>query len=134
MANFLYDKAREAFLKGDLDWLTQTFKVVGVSSGYTPTQASDDFLADITAGNRLFTSDALANKTATAGVADADNVTVLAVDTGGVDIDALVIIRDSGAEATSELVAYIDSGTGLPLPTNGGDVTINWHANGIFKL
>jgi hypothetical protein len=28
MANALYDKAREAFLNGDLDWTNDTIKVV----------------------------------------------------------------------------------------------------------
>jgi hypothetical protein len=33
------------------------------------------------------------------------------------------------------LVAYLDTGvTGLPVTPNGGDITISWHASGIFQL
>lgn len=31
MASALYDKAREAFLNGDLDWLNDTIKVILVN-------------------------------------------------------------------------------------------------------
>ena len=38
MANKLYDKAREAFLKGDIDWLNDTVKVVLVDTADTPVE------------------------------------------------------------------------------------------------
>jgi len=35
MANALYDTGRNAFLRGDLSWNSNTFKVVLLSSSYT---------------------------------------------------------------------------------------------------
>ena len=54
----------------------------------------------------------------------------------GVSVEALVIYQDSGVSATSRLIAYIDTATGLPVTPNGGNITVTWDngANRIFKL
>lgn len=38
-------------------------------------------------------------------------------------VRAIVIVKDTGTEATSPLIAYIDTATGLPIAPNGGDIT-----------
>jgi hypothetical protein len=50
--------------------------------------------------------------------------------------EALVIYKDTGSAATSPLIAYIDTATGLPVTPNGADVTVTWDngSNKIFKL
>ena len=47
-----------------------------------------------------------------------------------------MIYRDTGTEATSPLIAYIDTATGLPITPNGGDIIVVWDdgANKIFRL
>lgn len=132
MANALYDKGREGFLDGSIDWDTHDIKCCLVTSGYTPNLSTHDFLDDVT--NIQATSGNLASKTVAAGVADAADVTFSAV--SGSACNAIVIYRDTGSSATSRLIAYIDSGTGLPVTPNGGDITIQWDsgANKIFKL
>jgi hypothetical protein len=47
-----------------------------------------------------------------------------------------VIYKDTGTAATSPLIAYIDTATGLPVTPNGGDITVTWDngSNKIFKL
>jgi hypothetical protein len=135
VANALYDTGRAALLGADVDWLADNIKCVLVDTAdYTVNLSTHDFLDDVAAGARVATSGNLAGKTATAGVADADNVTFSAV-TGDVS-EALVIYKDSGSAATSQLIAYIDSATGLPVTPNGGDITVAWDngANKIFKL
>ncbi len=135
MANALYDKGREAFLSGDISWDADDIKVVLVDlADYTLDIAAHDFLADIPAGARVATSGNLASKTIAAGVADAADVTFSTV-TGDVS-EALVIYKDTGDAATSPLIAYIDSATGLPVTPNGGNITVAWDsgANKIFKL
>jgi hypothetical protein len=69
-----------------------------------------------------------------AGVFDGDNLTYTAV--SGNSVEALVIYRkNSGANTTWRLVAFIDTGvTGLPVTPNGGDITVTWNASGIFLL
>lgn len=135
MANALYGLAREAFLNGDLDWAANDIKVVLVDTNdYTVSINTHQFLSDVAAGARVATSSNLASKTATLGVADAADVTFSAVT--GDQSEALVIYQDSGSAATSRLIAYIDTATGLPVTPNGADITVTWDngSNRIFAL
>lgn len=135
MANALYDKSREKFLDGQLSWSSDNIKIVLVDAAdYTVNLATHEFLSDIPSGARVATSDNLTTKTITAGIADADNVTFTAVT--GDPSEAVVIYKDTTNAATSPLIAYIDSATGLPVTPNGGDITITWDngTNKIFKL
>lgn len=114
---------------------TDTIKVVGVDHGTdTPVPATDQFLSDITAGARIFTSAGLANKSGASGVFDADDITITAVT--GASIESIVLYKDTGSAATSPLILYVDTATGLPFTPNGGDLTIQWDngANKIFAL
>ena len=47
-----------------------------------------------------------------------------------------IVYKDTGVTSTSPLIAYIDTITGFPLATNGGDIQIIWDsgANKIFAL
>lgn len=135
MANSLYDTGRNAFLLGDIDWVADTIKAVLVDAAdYTVNLATHQFLSDIPAPARVATSAAFTGKTATAGVADADDIVFGAVT--GDQSEALVIYRDSGSAATSQLIAYIDTATGLPVLPNSGDINVVWASTGskIFKL
>ena len=135
MADALFDKGREGFLDGSIDWDTDNIKLIIVDhTDDTPVVATDEDLADIIAAARVATSGNFASKTVTAGVADAADVTLSTVT--GDAADSIVIYQDSGVESTSRLIAYIDAATGLPVTPNGGDITITWDsgANKIFKL
>ena len=137
MANALYTKAREKLLKGELAWLADTIRAVLVDvDDYAVDLGSDEFLSDIPAVARATNgiSPPFANKTADNGVADADDVTLTAV--SGDQSEAMVIYKDTGDEATSPLIAFIDTGTGLPVTPSGGDVAVAWD-NGpdrIFRI
>jgi hypothetical protein len=139
VASGLYDKGREA-IAGAVDLGADTIKVVLVhnsagGTSYTVNLATDQFLSDVASGARVATSGALASKTLTAGVFDAADITLSAVT--GVQVDAIVVYKDTGSAATSPLIAYIDTASsGLPVVPNGGDLTIQWDngSNRIFKL
>ena len=139
MANAVYDKARNGFLRGDISWKNggDTFRAYLVDiqggTGYTVDLANDEFLDDIPAG-ALISYIALAPADPVAGVADAPDVTFLAV--SGAVSEAIVIVKWVTNAADSPLVAYIDSATGLPVTPNSGDIQIAWDngANKIFKL
>ena len=66
----------------------------------------------------------LTAKATTGGAADAADVTFTSV--SGASIEAIVLYVDSGSEATSALIAYIDTATGLPITPNGGDIIVTW--------
>ena len=135
MANALYDKARERFLTGQFNWSTDSIKSVLVDTGaYTVSLTSHEFLSDISSSARVSTSGAFTGKTTTGGAADANDITFSSV--SGSSIEAIVIYCDTGTEATSPLIAFIDTATGLPITPNGGDIIVTWDngANKIFKL
>ena len=135
MASGLYAKGREGFLDADIDWSVDDIRALLVDTAlYTVDLALHDFLDDIAAGARVGTAVALAAKTSTAGVADAGDTTFTAVT--GATVEALVMYKHTGVDATSRLVAYIDTATGLPVTPSGGDIIVRWDngANRIFKL
>jgi hypothetical protein len=136
MANALYDKGREGFLDGSIDWDTDTIKAVLVDTAiYAVNLATDTFRSSVTAGEVGAAYAAFTTKTVTAGVADADDLTQAGIT--GATCEALVIFKDTGVAATSRLIAYIDTATGLPTPVLAGTtVNVAWDngANKIFKL
>lgn len=135
MANALYDKGREGFLDGSVNWAADNIKAALVDNGlYTVDLAVHANLSDIPSGARVAISANLAGKTVAAGVADANDVVFSAV--SGASVEDLVLYKDTGVAGTSRLIAYIDTATGLPVTPNGGDITVAWDngANKIFKL
>jgi hypothetical protein len=132
MASALYTPFKKLLLDGDIDLLTDNIKVVLVDAADYTFSAAHDFLDDVAAGARVATSGNLASKTTTSGSFDSDNVTFTAV-TGDVS-EAVILYKDTGVAATSPLIAYIDTATGLPVTPNGGDITVTVHASGWFSL
>lgn len=131
MANALYGLGKEKILSGAIDFITDTIKVALIKNTYPQNLATDEFYASISA-YVLDTPDTLGTKSVALGVfdaADASFVAVLAGDTS----EAVVIYKDTGVAGTSPLLAYIDTITGFPLATNGGDITIQWD-NGAYKI
>ncbi len=137
MANSLYDLARQSFLSQNpaLDWDSDTIKVMLIKTAQSFSNAHQ-FVSDLTGANIVQRSGALASKTVTNGVADAADVTFSAVTAGSTV--TLIVYKDTGSDATSPLIAWIDTGTNLTggVATNGGDITVSWDngANKIFKL
>ncbi len=131
MANALYAKGKEKILSGSINFPSDTIKASLLSSAYTANLSTDEFWSGISA-NLLNSSQTLASKTVTAGVFDAADITFTAV-TSGSTAKAIVIWKDTGTPSTSPLLVYIDTITGFPLATNGGDITIVWD-NGTYKI
>lgn len=136
MANALYSLARQSFISQSpsIDMDTDDIKVSLVrSSAYTPNLTTDQFLSSVP--TRVADSGNLSAKTVTLGVFDAADVTFTAV-AAGLAAQYIVIWKDTGVAATSPLIALIDTGTGLPVTPNGGDITIVWDggANKIFRI
>ena len=135
MANTLYDFARQRFLEAQINWMTDTIKVVLVDNGaYTPQTSVHQYLSDIPTSARIAGPVTLTSKATTGGAADAADCTFTSVT--GSSIEAIIIFADTGVEATSPLIAYIDTATGLPITPNGGDIIVTWDngTNKIFKV
>jgi hypothetical protein len=141
MTNQMYGKGREAFLNKLIDWgtgsSTDNIKALLVDAADYVLGANIDvhqFHSSVTAAGIVATSPNFAGKSVTLGVADANDITFTAVT--GDPCEVLIIYQDTGTSATSRLIAYIDTATGLPVTPNGGDITVTWDngANKIFKL
>ena len=135
MANALYDKGREGFLDGSIDWDTNDTRLILIDEADDTIDLSvDDNLDDRASLSRVATSGAMASKTVTNGVADAADVTLSAVT--GDQSESIDIYKHTGTESTARLICNIDTATGLPVTPNGGDITIQFDngANKIFKL
>lgn len=130
MAAALYDKGRDAFANGGINWASDTIKVALVGSGYTADMANDQYFSTIT--GVIGTPSALTGKSSSAGVVNASNVTTGTIATGST-ITQLVLFKDTGTASTSPLIARMDV---TSTPTNGGTITVSWDtgANKIFKL
>jgi hypothetical protein len=134
MANALYDKGREGFLDGSIDWDTDDIRVMLCLSTYT-FSAAHDYMDDVNTYDNG-RSVALGSKTVTSGVADAADTSLTA--TAASACKALIIYKYNASDASARLIAYIDTPTsGLPFtPSAGQTVNITWDngASRIFKL
>lgn len=133
MANVIYPKAKESFLSQNpsIDLDTDTIKVALIDTGTYTYSASHQYWSSASSA-AVGTPATLANKTIANGVFDADDVTYSAVT--GNTVEAIIVYKDTGSAATSPLIAYFDSGTGLPITPNGGNITLTFNASGIFAL
>jgi hypothetical protein len=130
--NQLYAKASKRFLEGSINWNSDTIKVYLVDqSVYGPDLANDEYLSDVPSGARVAGPVTLSGKTTTGGAADANDVTFTAVT--GVNIEYVLIYKDTGTESTSPLIALIDQAATLPLSPDGSDINVNW-SNGTNKI
>lgn len=133
MASAHYNLALQEWFKatiGDITGAT-TIKVrLTRVSAYTFAQAHQ-FASSLPAA--IVTDVTLGTKTANGagsdpGCFDAADATFVAVPSGAA-IDSLVVFKDTGTPATSNLLWYIDGFTVTP---NGGDITIQWQNSAPF--
>jgi hypothetical protein len=89
--------------------IVNTTSADGVGNYYTYDD-SHEFLSSVPAGARIATSAALAGKSMTLGVFDADNATFSSV-SSALTGDAIILFLDTGNEATDYLISYYDART-----------------------
>ena len=132
MANAIYPKWKEAIVQASANSsLGGTVKVALVDTGTYTYSAAHEFYSSVS--GVVGTPATLGTKTFTNGVFDAADVTYTGV--SGSSAEALIIYIDTGSSVTSRLVAYLDTGwTNLPVTPNGGDITLQFNASGIFAL
>ena len=142
MADVIFNEGKRRILDGTISFLAGDIKVSLHTSSYVPDQDTDHSYADLTnelagsgytaGGESLTTKVGVTDDTNNRGTVDADDVTWSSITAGTAAL--FVIYLNSGVDATSYLICSIDSATGLPVVTNGGDLTIQWNADGILAL
>ena len=132
MANVVYPKAKESFLKADLD-LDSEVRVILVDLADYTYNAAHTTLADVPAGGRVAVMAAgVTTKTLTNGTLDHDDFVFSSV--SGDACEALIWYQHNGAE-TGKLICFMDTGvTGLPVTPNGGNINVTINASGVFSL
>jgi hypothetical protein len=127
---------------GDIVWTTDTIKVSAHSSSYTPNQSTHEFFTDATnelstangytaGGATLGTKSVALSSLTTALKAAATTWTPGAAQT--LTIRYLVIRKDTGSSATSQLLGYVDLGADTSA-TNAA-WTATWDStDGVLKL
>ncbi len=135
MSNAMYSLAKQALMSQSpaLNLSSDNIKVALVGASYAVNLATHQYVTDLGA-NIIARSGNLTAVTVLLGIFNA--AAVLYALLTGAAVDFLVIYKDTGSDATSPLVYYIDTATGLPFTPNGTNATITWDtgANKIFAL
>lgn len=134
MANRAFILGTEAFLEGNIDALTDTLACAMFTAAYTPNTNTDQFYSTpIASGGLIGTKITLTTVTGSGGTLSADN-TVFPSVTGGSTVTQLVVFKDTGTNGTSKLIGLVDTAAGLPLLTDGNNVTVAWASGQVFTL
>ena len=141
MANATYTALKQGLLNAEYDFNTASIKVALVRA-YT-FSAAHATMADITTAGGVVngTSAALTTPVITGGVFDADDTTITTASSAVTHV--LIVYQASAvtggadvAAASQKLIAYFDTGTGLPVTPGTGTLTVTWAAttNKILKI
>lgn len=137
MANALYPKWKEAALQASANSDLAGTGTTGVyallvDTGVYTYNAAHQYYSDLT--GIVGTEVEITTKTFTNGAFDGADVTFTAV--SGATVETIILFRkNAGANTTWRLIGYLDTGfTSLPVTPNGGNITVQWSASGIFTL
>lgn len=125
--------ALQEWLTGNLDWTAGTINVLAVDTGYTFSDLHA-FLDDVPGGDRIGEV-ALAGRTAVGGVLDANDSLIPSA--GGEALGGLWVYVDTGVEATSRLLFWIDTnedGTPVSGTTTPDGINVPWSSSGVARF
>jgi hypothetical protein len=138
MADAVYDDARNNILgngtHGQTDWDTDNIRAFLYDEGADALNLADVDMDDITGTAEIALSANLTCTVGSAGTGAFDHTDHTIATVSGATVESIVYFENSGADATSPLLLNIDSWTGLPLTPNGGDVTLQPAAGGVFQI
>jgi hypothetical protein len=133
----LYDNAITSLANKEIDWGTDTIKVMLCTSAYTPNQATHQYKSSVT--NEVVGTGYTAGGATLASKTEAivSHVkTFDAADTtwSGSSLTAryAVVYDSTGTDSTSPLIAYIDFGADQV--SSSAPFTLTWDAAGIFTI
>lgn len=150
MASFVYGRGSLRLLIGNaqtttIDYLNDAGMKIGLSTSVHVPNKDDTFIDDVGADDFVdgelsgggYSRQTLGGKTMAYDAAndrvefDANDTTFAAI-TAGTAAQA-TMMKDTGTATTSPNLGNIDTG-GFPVITNGGDVVLQWNAEGILQL
>lgn len=142
MANQMYDEAKDAIARGEIDFDTNEFRVILIDvADYTFDANLHDFLDDVPAAARVATSDALGAPTISDGLIDFPDELINSV--SGDPVEALIIYKHAEtvgggalAENAARLICYIDTDSAaspISFVPNGSGCNVQF-PNGTIQL
>lgn len=126
MANFVYSKAKQSLLKGEINTNSSNYRVAFLNkNNYTPNALTDQYLSQIPENAIVGTSNNLSNITNINGVLDASDIDI---SHDGTAFDSLVFYQVGSSNANSILLFYLDNSSGLPFEGSNSplSITIHW--------
>lgn len=136
MATGYFTGAIAAIAAAGINFLTADIRalLVDVDALTVPLNlATTNFLNQIDEAARIGASPNLTGRSVTDGTFRADN-TNLGSPAAGTGTEVLVLYLHTGDAATSRLIHMWDEEGGLPLTTNGQQISTNWHEDGVLTL
>jgi len=135
----LYGLAQQSILSKEINWSSDTIKVMLTTSAYVPNQDTHRYKSAVTnevTGTGYTAGGAtLASKTINYDTSS-NTLTLDAADvtwpSSTITARYAVIYDSTGTDETSALIAYVDFGADV-VSTNG-DFTLSWNASGIVTL
>lgn len=129
MASGMFEKGIQSIMGGNVDLVNDSISAVLVTAAYSPAFANDEFQSIIPEAS-FIDEMRITGKSVVGGVFDADPVTFTRAEKDLVAA-AVVVILDTGDGASSRLLSYH---TITPFTTDGTNIVLTWHADGIFEL
>lgn len=116
--------------------VTDTVLAQLVGAGYTPDPAHQ-FLTDVPAGARIGSPVELTGKTVADGQLFTAATALFVAIAAGDTVTGVVLYRDSGDEATSQLIGHYERRADtvpLAVETDGGVIEVSWPGGRFLKL
>lgn len=133
----VYNAAITSLANKEIDWGTDTIKVMLTTATYTPSQTAHQYKSSVT--NEVTGTGYTAGGATLASKTEAFTGQVKAFDAADVTWSSstitaryAVVYASTGTDATSPLICYIDFGADVS--SSGGNFTITWDAAGIFTV
>ena len=127
MSNFVYKKAKQSILNGEINFPSNNLKLLIIDKNYyTPDENLDQYVSDVPANAIKKRSNIIQNVTNSLGTLDANDVSISSYEGGY--FDAIIMYTVGSSDADSKLIFFIDTSVGLPF--NGSNsttpITIIW--------
>lgn len=140
----IYNEAKRAFLRGEIDLQADDIRVALVMSNTTADSERDvNFMAGFTDLDEMvatnYSRKALASEAVSENAGgnraefDATDVVWTALGAGARAVQGAIVYKHVSSDADSIPIAFIDTG-GFPFTASGADFTIQWNAAGILQL
>ena len=140
MPSKLYGNFLAKALNKEVDWDSDTIKVLLATSSYTPNQDTHDYFNDVSSAEVTGTGYTAGGITLSSKTATYDSGTnVIVLDAADVTWSSstitaryAVVYDSTGTSSTSALIGYVDFGSDQS--STNGNFTITWDSTGIVRI